>query len=409
MQQAQRRHLLEIYQAALQGVDGRSRVYASCREMELPRAPVRVVAIGKAASAMTRGALDAWNPHIERVLLITKYGYSDPVLAMEPRIETIEAGHPYPDENSLVAGRALLDFLAVVPPQVRLLFLISGGTSSLVEVLREGITLEQLRQVNEWLLAHSFNIHQINRVRKTMSLIKGGGLCSHVHARTTDVFLISDVPDDNPADIGSGLLIPGTETSLEDLPVPGWLRDLLRPVSTGQAQSTGQEMRTQVIARNRDAMVAAAARAESLGYRVFIEDEPLQGDAVVMARKICAYLRGAEPGIHIWGGETSVQLPDRPGQGGRNQHLALAAAIEVQGTDTIALLAAGTDGSDGPGEEAGASIDGQTVARGEVEELDARACLQKADAGTFLQASADLIQTGPTGTNVMDLVIALKQ
>ena len=228
-------------------------------------------------------------------------------------------------------------------------------------------------------------------------------------ACTDDLFLISDVPDDNPADIGSGLLIPGTETSLEDLPVPGWLRDLLRPVSTGQAQSTGQEMRTQVIARNRDAMVAAAARAESLGYRVFIEDEPLQGDAVVMARKICAYLRGAEPGIHIWGGETSVQLPDRPGHGGRNQHLALAAAIELQGMETIALLAAGTDGSDGPGEEAGASIDGQTVARGEVEELDARACLQKADAGTFLQASADLIQTGPTGTNVMDLVIALKQ
>lgn len=408
MQQAQRRHLLEIYHAALRSVDGRSAVRHYLEARQPPQAQVWVVAIGKAASAMVRGALDAWRQHIGRVLLITKYAYGDVALTAESRVQIIEAGHPYPDENSLAAGQQLLDFLGTVPTHSQLLFLISGGASSLVEVLPDHITLEQLRKVNAWLLANNFDIHQVNRVRKAMSQIKGGGLCEHVRAHTTEALLISDVPDDNPAVIGSGLLMHGTEDSLQDLSLPAWIHDLLGTNPGNLVQSVGHKISLHVIARNQDALDAATVNAESLGYRVYRPGQSLHGDAVVMAHQICAYLRTAPAGIHIWGGETSVQLPDHPGQGGRSQHLALAAAIELQDSDAIALLAAGTDGSDGPGEDAGASIDGQTIARGKEFELDARASLENADSATFLQASGDLIQTGPTGTNVMDLVIALK-
>jgi glycerate 2-kinase len=139
-----------------------------------------------------------------------------------------------------------------------------------------------------------------------------------------------------------------------------------------------------------------------------VHSERLCGDAAAAGRRLAAELLDGPASVHIWGGETGVELPANPGRGGRNQQLALAAAEVLAGHDKVWLLAAGTDGSDGPGEDAGAVIDGGTLARGELDGLNAAACLHRADAGSFFEASGDLISTGPTGTNVMDLVIGLK-
>ena len=152
--------------------------------------------------------------------------------------------------------------------------------------------------------------------------------------------------------------------------------------------------------------VADAARRQ--GLAVHVHRDLLQGPAADAGQRLASDLQRAAAGVHVWGGETSVRLPPHPGRGGRNQHLALAAAIELAGRSDCVLLAAGTDGSDGPTDAAGALVDGDTLARGETEGLSPRTALQQADSGRFLEASGDLLETGPTGTNVMDLVIAWK-
>jgi hydroxypyruvate reductase len=163
-----------------------------------------------------------------------------------------------------------------------------------------------------------------------------------------------------------------------------------------------------IVAGNRQAREAAAGMAASLNLQVHACADLLQGEVETVVADLFAGIDALAPGLHVRGGETTVRLPPNPGRGGRNQQLALAAAIRMAGREDLWLLAAGTDGSDGPTRDAGALVDGGTVARGEAAGLDARDCLARADAGTFLEASGDLITTGPTGTNVMDLVLLYK-
>jgi hydroxypyruvate reductase len=164
-----------------------------------------------------------------------------------------------------------------------------------------------------------------------------------------------------------------------------------------------------IVASNRVAMEAIEKACKDRQQDVYLHSDFLGGEAADTGRELARFLLNeAEPGIHIWGGETTVRLPDEPGRGGRNQQLALAAAAMLKGNQKITLLAAGTDGSDGPTEDAGGIVDGDTVTRGQLSELDVETCLVGADAGTFLEAAGDLLYTGPTGTNVMDLVIAIK-
>lgn len=369
---------------------------------------VWAVAIGKAAAAMLAGARQALGDSLERALLVTKAGHA--AGPWPAGCEIIEAGHPVPDAASLRAGRRLREWLAAAPPDVRLLFLISGGASSLVEVLPEGMMLEDSQRVNAWLLASGWPIGRMNALRRRLSRIKGGRLLDHLSGRNLRALLISDVPSDDPAVIGSGLLFPASE--VEDVnsdELPYWLRPWLE-CAVVQDAWTGARPRVEaeIVARLDQALDAAASSANALGYAVHREALRLDGDAVEAGRRIAAILIAAAPGIYLWGGETTVRLPERPGQGGRCQQLALAAAEVLSGHEGIALLAAGTDGSDGPGDAAGACIDGQTIARGSQEGLDASIALRLADAGRFLEAAGDLIDTGPTGTNVTDLVIGLK-
>jgi glycerate 2-kinase len=402
-----RRMLLDIYSHALAAVDGRTRV-RSALERQVPPGDVHLAAVGKAAGAMAEGAFDAWGESIQRALIITKYGHCH---RLPPPAVCREAGHPVPDAASLRAGAELLAFVREAPADVTLLFLISGGASALAEQLSEGMDLATLQSVNDWLLASGWDIARINRVRKALSLIKGGRLARAVAGRPARVLLISDVPGDDPVTIASGPLCPDTQAG-EPLPsgLPLWIEALAEqtPPPPHPSDPLFDTIEQRVIATNRDALEVAEEHGRALGLDVCAHDEPLAGEAIHAGAHVAEKVLAGPPGLHLWGGETTVTLPAEPGRGGRCQTLALAAARALDGRQDVLVLAAGTDGSDGPTEDAGALVDGGTVRRGEAEGLDVGTALERADAGRFLETSGDLIQTGPTGTNVMDLVLALK-
>ncbi|MCW8945138.1 MAG: DUF4147 domain-containing protein [Sedimenticola sp.] len=405
---AARADLLKVFQAGIARVDGRACVNSSLTDIA---GEVSLIAVGKAAQAMAMGAVDGLGKQIVDGLVISKPGHLDHGQLKLHGLNGIEGGHPVPDASSLVAGEALVDFIQSLPKDRQLLFLISGGASGLVEKLREGYGLEQLQQINQWLLGSGLPITSMNRVRKSISQIKGGGLITVVDGRPAKVLLISDVPGDDPGVIGSGLLVPERDPigTLDDLSLPSWLNDLLPSALGNDVEQSTQNIDVEIVASLRLAREAAAEKARELGYTVTVLHAHLGGEVEVVGRRLAYELVDAWPGLYIWGGEPTVKLPDNPGRGGRNQHLALTVAGCIAGNRNVCFLAAGTDGGDGPGDDAGAVVDGATISRGaRASRLDYEACLTRADSGTFLEASGDLINTGPTGTNVMDLMIGIR-
>ncbi|MEA2079835.1 MAG: DUF4147 domain-containing protein [Pseudomonadota bacterium] len=398
--------VLELAQHAIDAVRG-DRLTAQAAGVGFPEPPLHVAAIGKAAAAMAAGVQQVLDKQIKHTLVITKSGHVSPWSKALRRAEVIQAGHPLPTPESLAAGQRLLVWMKDAGADARFLFLISGGASSLVEAPVPGVDLATLQRINQWLLGSGLNIEQINWVRRKISRIKGGNLLRYLQGRQAKVWLISDVAADNPAVIGSGLLYPGDLKSPHDATLPGWLEELLNTVPA-QSGVEGTIPEHRVLANLAVACEAAAEQARVKGLQATLHNTGLDGDAEATGRALAAKLRRLPAGIHIWGGETTVQLPDKPGRGGRNQHLALAAALVLAGEADVGFLALGTDGSDGPTEDAGALVDGGTIGRGELAGLDAADRLRHADSGSFLEASGDLISTGPTGTNVRDLVIAWK-
>jgi glycerate 2-kinase len=382
-----RQLLLELLQAALAAVDGRRCTAASLASLISDHAPAtryHVVAVGKASCAMALGAHDALGARLARTLVIAKDGHLESGVDELPGIDVLESSHPVPDERSLRAGERLFEFVTALPPEVIPVFLISGGASSLVDVLAPGYTLEDLRQLNSTGLASGEEIGELNARRRRISKLKGGGVTALLRGRPALALFVSDVPGDDPAVIGSGILGP----------VAG----------AGGIQPDAVTRR--IIARIEDAMQAAGARAREL--RTWISDTRFAGDADRLAVRLTHELWLSEAQVCVWGGESVVRLPPQPGCGGRNQHLALAAARLIAGVDDLLFLAAGTDGTDGPTQEAGALVDGETCGRVTVAGLDVERCLSAADSQPALAAAGDLIHTGPTGTNVGDLAIGLK-
>lgn len=404
-----RRKLLSIYNTALDAVRGTA-VVRHWLESHPVSANLYVVAIGKAAESMYEGAVQVAESSIQKALLITKHGHFS--CPQAPHVSCLESSHPVPDESSLTAGRQLLDFIANAPKEAEFLFLISGGTSALVEVLPEGMDATDLSRMNSWLLSSGMDINRMNRVRRAFSSIKGGRLAPYLANRKTHCLMISDVIGDDPAIVGSGLLVSGREgpTGLSDIQLPGWLQAYagLATEAPAATDSCFQNIEVVVVAGIHDAMRAAAEAGKNSGYDVYLHEDLICCDAESTGKRLAQQVLDGNPVLHVWGGETVVILPDNPGRGGRNQHLALAAATVLEGQDNCYVLAAGTDGSDGPSEDTGALVDGQSLSRAAIEGQDAQDCLNRADAGTFLEASKDLIQTGPTGTNVMDIVLGLK-
>ncbi|MGD8932735.1 MAG: DUF4147 domain-containing protein [Chromatiales bacterium] len=400
--------MLEIYRQALQAAGGRQAVAAYLKRHPLSGA-VRLVAVGKAAQSMAEGAWEVLGEAISHALIVSKYGHVDRESCQNRGWEAVEAGHPLPDLVSLHAGQRLLELLRQDDP-ASLLFLISGGASSLLECPVAGVDPGFLRRANDWLLGSGLGIEEMNWVRKGLSRIKGGGLLQWLRDKPVCALAISDVPGDDPAIIGSGLLVPDAslQAGLQRLALPEWLSG---PVLEGLAQRRPVPVptpRVELVANLGIAKQAAARQARALGYAVRVVDEFIAGDAAQQGRRLAETLLQGDPGVTIWGGETTVRLPPRPGRGGRNQHLALAAAEVLQGQSGVWLLAAGTDGTDGPTEDAGALVDGATGERAVAEGLDPGQALDQADAGSLLEATGDLITTGPTGTGVMDLMIGLK-
>ena len=358
-----------------------------------------LVAIGKAADSMLQGVP---SESILSGLLISKHGHISVNCHENSKLICLESDHPVPKESSIKAGEALLDYLQNLPEKEPCIFLISGGTSALVEVLQEGWDLEQLQALTNYLLANTYPIDEINAIRRQLSKIKGGGLWQFMEQRPVYCLMISDVADDDPAVIGSGLLFPVEETLLPELP-----KEWLDKININQKHVQAEDFEWKVIASLAEAKKVAANKAKALGYQVEVVPKFVDGEAEKNALLCVQKIKAQANTLFIWGGETTVNLPKNAGMGGRNQHLALAAAIQMNGMESAYLLAAGTDGTDGLTSATGAVVDGLTVQRGAQRELATSDYLERADSNSFFKKTKGLINTGATGTNVMDLVIAI--
>jgi len=363
--------IIQIWQAAVAAVSGRQAVLNAI-DADSAFAPDLVIAVGKAASGMCQGALECF-PRCD-ALVVTKYEHTDPGLLTSEQVQVIESAHPIPDQRSLDAGRALLDRMRAMPADSRVLLLVSGGASALAEALPEDMTLADLQAVTDEMIAGGKTIAEINGWRKQASLIKDGKLVEAFNGTEIRVYAISDVEGDSISTIGSGI---------------------------GDCHRAKVTAHSTVIASNQIAREHAVRKAAELGLTIRQSEESLYGDVFELAPVIGNRLQDAEPGVYIWGGEPTVILPQNPGRGGRNQSLALAVSEHLAENNNISLLVAGTDGTDGPTIAAGGLVDGKTWGD------DARLALRNADAGTYLEQHDSLFVTGPTNTNVMDLVIAI--
>lgn len=402
----QHRFLIDCWWAGVESVKGRTAAHGALSQYG-PRKIDRLLAVGKAASSMCIGAV----PHLEpetRCLMITKYGHVDRRLLEDRRFEIIESAHPVPDEKSLAAGARAIDFVESVSPDHSLVLLVSGGASALVEVLPEGLGLEFLSRLTNTMLASGFDIGRINAVRTRVSRIKGGKLLARCRSRSIHAFLISDVASDDPGVIGSGIG-SNAPAARDDTAIPEEIESML--VDAGLA-ARGDDPTPlsgsyagRIIASNTVARAASERFARNAGLDIVLNEESLHGDIHDVVQRVCESILSGPPGVYIFGGEPTVMLPPDPGKGGRMQHLALEIARCIRGRNDIRLIAAGTDGTDGPTDAAGGIVDGSLFGC----RKDGNTALDVADSGTFLRQAGGLFVTGPTGTNVMDLVIALKR
>jgi glycerate 2-kinase len=391
-------------------------------ELARHRGPVCVVGAGKAAVAMAAAAGAAAGSALAGGLVIAPYGATAAALGS---IVLRHGAHPVPDAAGARASEALLALVRSCDRATLVVVVLSGGGSALLVAPGDGIPLADKQAVTRALLAAGAEIGALNAVRKHCSRVKGGGLArAAMRAAGCWTLALSDVAGDDLATIASGPAVGDPSTFADALEAlerhgvrpPASVAERLRRGADGALPETAKpgdpalaRTRAAVVGGNADAVAAAAAEAARRGYAVTVEPQPLAGDAAAAGERLAAVLRvlpGAGPVALVAGGETTVRA--RPGGiGGRSQHLAVAAAVALAGTDAV-LLAAGTDGIDGPTDAAGGCVDGGTAARARAATLDPRAVLEATDGNRLLAATGDLLVTGPTGTNVADVVVALR-
>jgi glycerate 2-kinase len=423
-------------QAALAAVAGERVVAARLRSLPHFRAgtePVWTVALGKAAPAMLRGAAEVLGAQIQAALVVTRADCWAATEADFPfPVETHFGGHPQINAASFVAGEALIRFLDQVPERVpgrgRLLFLISGGASALVELPRPGVTLEDFQRLTEEAFAAGWGIAQLNAIRARFSQIKGGGLWRFCQGRDVTELLISDVPKDDPQVIASGLLHPIVDKKKDsqhiDYHLPEWIRKVL--IKTSQPDvfkvEVQEKFRSFVIASNAMLRAALMVRlqaelpqflpAPATNSVLEIQDGGLLPDRLEAALacvedEVRTASSRKEIRVKVWGGEVPIPLPEVAGCGGRARHFALVLAQRLAGVSGWQLLVAATDGSDGSDLQAGAVVDGATAERAASAGLSVEAALRAADSGSLLAQLGQDFATGPTGSNVMDVVVLL--
>ncbi len=383
-----------------------------------------LVAFGKASLAMTRAADELLGDRVTSGVISAP---SAPGPDWPARYRIFRAGHPLPDLESLAAGNAALDLLRGARTGDVLLALISGGGSALFESLHPGVTLGEAREITCQLQRDGADVLELNTVRRALSRVKGGGLARAARPAGVLALILSDVIGDAPAAIASGPTVPsptGPSDALAILERRGlavrfpriteFLLASARAEAKEESGADATDASTLVIGSNRTALDAVRAEAEARGFPTWVASESLHGEARDAGRLVANLVRSvredhaplAPPACLVFGGETTVTVRGT-GRGGRNQELALAAALCLDGIPRVAILSFATDGIDGPTDAAGAVVTGETVPRARAAGISAREALENNDAWTFFRALGDLWVTGATGTNVNDVAVAL--
>jgi hydroxypyruvate reductase len=407
-----------------------------------------VVAAGKAAAPMCSGVEAVLQQRVYSGLAVTKYDHAQPAdssSATASRIRVVEAGHPIPDEAGVLAGKEMLALVEQANADDLVIALLSGGGSALLvapanasaansgQVL-PALSLADMQGMTDALLACGATINEMNCLRKHTSAVKGGQLARAAAPATLLTLALSDVIG-SPLDvIASGPTVPDESTWADawaivekygiDAALPSAVRKRLQAGLAGDIPDTPKphdpvfdNCNTLVVADNRSAASAALAKATELGYNTVLLSTYVEGEAAEVAKVVVGLGREVldsgqplpAPACLILGGETTVNLGDSPGEGGRNQELALAAALALQHLPGITVVSLATDGTDGPTDSAGGIADSGTVARGELAGLSAADHLRRHDAYPYLRAAGDLLLTGPTRTNVNDLLFVFVQ
>jgi glycerate 2-kinase len=388
---------------------------------------IYVIGAGKAAAAMAVATEHLLGDLITAGVVTTKYGHRLPTT----KIKILEAAHPIPDENSIEAVTETLNLLKNVKSEDLIICLISGGASSLWCDLPEGISLMDLQTTAQELIKSGASIDEINVVRKQLSDIKGGKLINYCNGAKVFSLIISDVVSNDLSIIASGPTIADFSTfadalasikkyGLQDVIPSNVLKylakGLIQKIKLPNNQALFKNVYNQIIGSNQIAIAAAAQQAKNLGYQTIVIAEPIIGDVEVEAKKLVELAlasKGENPICIVQGGEATLKVTGS-GKGGRNQHFALAALNELKekkialGTlPQITIVSAGTDGTDGPTDATGGIIDTETFGIALRRNLDIVNELKNHNSYVFLKETGGLIVTGPTQTNVMDIMFAL--
>jgi hydroxypyruvate reductase len=434
-----RQAALGIFNAAVQAVDPgeaiRRHLVRSGGHLRIGRETVDlgkvgeivVVGCGKAAGPMAAAVEEIVGDRIRGGLVVTKYGHVQPTRT----VRVHEAGHPVPDDAGIAGGQAVLDRVRGLGFDDLVIVLISGGGSALTPAPVEGITLAEKQALTKALLACGADIREMNTVRKHISRFKGGQLAWAAQPARVVALILSDIVGDPLDAIASGPTVPDPTTYADALSIldkyrirgqiPAAIRDRLEAGARGEASETPKpdnplfaRVSNLIVGSNIQALQAAQSEARALGLAPMILSSSIEGETREIARMHAALAREVRrsgnplppPACLISGGETTVTLRGS-GKGGRNQEFVLAAALDIAGLPRTVILSAGTDGTDGPTDAAGAIADGETCARAAAAGLSARKALDANDAYPFFERLGDLVLTGPTKTNVMDVRLVL--
>ncbi len=389
---------------------------------------VVVAGMGKASMALAGEVEAQLGDRLDAGVAVVPSGHPKTFpddLRRPDRIELLEAAHPVPDQRSVAAARRILETARACAPDDLLLVLISGGGSALCADFEGAVTLEEAQETFRLLLESGADIHAINTVRKHISRIGGGRLAAAAGGSDVLTLVVSDVVGDDLSVIASGPTVPDPTTADEALEVlrrfqlwrsvPPGVRRHLEAVRSDASLETPDaasgvfdRVRTKLLGTNRIALAAAAAEAERLGYAVEVVSHEVTGEAKNVGRSMAQrVLESGERTCQLWGGETTVVVRG-DGKGGRNQELALAAAITLEGGGRpVVLLSGGTDGRDGPTPAAGAFATDETAVRARRARIEPEHYLERNDSYRFWKQVGGLVTTGPTHTNVMDLQVAI--
>jgi len=428
----------EIFQAALDAANPRIAIHRHVRRegenllvdravYDLGPGRVVVVGAGKACAAMAAAVEEVLGDRIRDGVVVVKDGYALPLR----RIRVTQAGHPVPDARGAEGTSAILGLLTETRPEDLVIVLISGGGSALLPAPVAGIDLIEKQAMTRALLACGATIEEINAVRKHCSRIKGGQLARALFPARSLTLILSDVIGDPLDAIASGPTVPDTTTYGEALEVLRRYRvedripvSILRHLERGARGEIPETPKAGdpcfatahhcIVGNNFQSLLAARDRAARLGFQALLLTTALKGESREVAKVLAALLLEmrrsghplSPPACLLLGGETTVTVRGK-GKGGRSQELVLAGAIAIAGGRDLVIFSAGTDGTDGPTDAAGAVADGDTWARAKEVGLDPLRALEENDAYHFFEGVGDLIKTGPTLTNVMDVILVL--